>query len=185
MDLSLAEAARLLGKSERQLSYAIKKGEIPAKVAGGRYAIRREDLPLSEGQEAAQRQKAQRAVDMATEVLRPAPAGGDRPRYSIRDLRAVKDGIGLYADVVAASGATSEPAMHVRQSLMHVACGGHAYHRREKAEAFHRARESASMAVMALLLDGGEAGSSLAGRVEETILPAISGLLRHVERKGS
>ncbi len=51
MKLSLSEAARLLNQSERQVRYLIRQGKLRARKADGRWIIRREDLPLSEGQE--------------------------------------------------------------------------------------------------------------------------------------
>ncbi len=58
MDLSLSEAARLLGQSDRQVRYLIQKGKIPAHKKGGRWIVRRDDLPLSPGQLTAAQQKA-------------------------------------------------------------------------------------------------------------------------------
>jgi excisionase family DNA binding protein len=71
MNLSLSEAARLLGKSDRQVRYLITSGKLSARKVDGRWAIRREDLPLSPGQEKAARQKTERAARLALELLDP------------------------------------------------------------------------------------------------------------------
>jgi hypothetical protein len=46
MLLSLPEAARRLGKSERQVRYLIRNGQVPAQKTGGRWMVDSESLPL-------------------------------------------------------------------------------------------------------------------------------------------
>ncbi len=79
MDLSLSEAARLLGKTDRQVRYLIQTGKIPAHKKGSRWIVRRDDLPLSPGQLTAAKQKTERAGRLAEEILRPdAKADGEK-----------------------------------------------------------------------------------------------------------
>lgn len=106
MELSLNEAARLLGKSDRQVRYLIRSGKLQARKADGRWIIRREDLPLSEGQVKAERQKAERASRLAAEILRPdAERAGARKSFSVQETRAFEEGGPLYRDLRAQAGA--------------------------------------------------------------------------------
>lgn len=90
MELSLSEAARLLGKSERQVRYLLRSGKIQGrKGSNGRWEIRRKDLPLSAGQERAQHHKTERAAQLAEEILRPSDS---KKSHSVRELRAYREG---------------------------------------------------------------------------------------------
>ena len=186
MELSLSEAARLLGKSERQVRYLIRSGGLPAKKADGRWRIQRADLPLSEGQQRAAQVKAERAVEIALEVLQPAAdSGGERRRrYSVEELRAYREGAPLYRDFLSAAGAAHPAVEFLREALMLLACGCHEFQGREKAAFYSRAREQASRAVMALLLDGAETYREIVARCETAVLPALGGLIRQAEQRG-
>jgi hypothetical protein len=50
MQLSLADAAIALGRSQRQIRYLIQTGGLAARKEGGRWVIDSADLPLSAGQ---------------------------------------------------------------------------------------------------------------------------------------
>ena len=185
MDLSLAEAARLLGKSERQVRYLIKTGDLAAQKKDGHWRIRREELPFSERQEAAAQHKAERATRLAMEVLQPRDGQqGAARRYSVRELRAYQEGAPLYRELVGATGPAHPAAELLREALMLLACGCHEFQAREKAAFYSRAREQASRAVMALLLEGDEARRGLIDRFEVALLPAIGGLIRQAENRG-
>jgi len=96
MNLSLAEAARLLGKSERQLRYLLKHERMPGRKENGHWVVRREDLPLTPGQERAQAAKKERAFEVAREVLGPKIEGQEAERrLCLRDLRATSEGIAI------------------------------------------------------------------------------------------
>lgn len=178
MDLSLAEAARLLGRSERQVRYLIKTGDLEAQKKAGHWRIRREDLPVSERQEAAAQHKAERAARLAMEVLQPREEQqGSARRYSVRDLRAYQEGAPLYRELAGAAGPDHPAAALLREALMLLACGCHEFQAREKAAFYSRAREQASRAVMALLLEDTEASRGLIDRFEVMLLPAIGGLI--------
>ncbi len=182
MDLSLSEAARLLGKSDRQVRYLIRAGKLPASKKNGRWTIRREDLPLSAKQERAARHKVDRAAQLAEEILRPE--GGDaKKKYSIRDLRAYREGAAIYREL-AAAGADHAATELMRESLMLLACGYHEFQAANKAELYARARHQASRAAMALLLDDEEAHRDRIERLETAFLPALGGLIHHADKRG-
>lgn len=183
MELSLTEAARLLGKSERQMRYLIQEARVPARKVHGHWVIRREDLPLSEGQVRAARQKTERAARLAEEILRPEEESSPQG-HSIRQLRAYQVGVPLYRDLVEKTGADHPAAALMREALMLLACGYHEFESQNKAEHYGRARLHASRTVMALLLDDDESRRDLAGRLESSFLPALGGLIHQAERRG-
>jgi excisionase family DNA binding protein len=185
MELSLAEAARLLGKSERQVRYLIKTGDLAARKRDGHWRIQREDLPISDRQEAAAQHKAERAARLALEVLQAREGQPGSPRrYSVRELRAYQEGAPLYRELVGATGPDHPAAALLREALMLLACGCHEFQAREKAAFYSRAREQASRAVMTLLLEDTESCRGLVDRFEVTLLPAIGGLIRQAESRG-
>lgn len=183
MELSLSEAARLLGKSDRQVRYLIRSGRIPARKHDGHWIIQREDLPLSDGQVRAERQKAERATRLAAEILRPdAGAAGAKKSYSVRETRAFEEGGPLYHDLKAETGAEHPAAVFLRESLMLLACGYHEFDAPKKAEIYSQARHQASRATMALLLDD-EPHQELVARFETSFLPALGGLIHQADRR--
>ena len=50
MELSITEAATLLGRSARTVRAQVARGELPGFKRGGQWVIRKEALPLSEAQ---------------------------------------------------------------------------------------------------------------------------------------
>jgi len=183
MNLSLTETARLLNKSDRQVRYLIMHGGLEARKVDGRWVIRREDLPLSEGQTRAATQKQERAARLAMEVLQPDGESKGSKRYSVRELRAFQEGAPLYRELISAAGADHPAAALLREALMLLACGYHEFDDRNKAAFYARSREQASRAAMALLLEDEEARRDLIDRLETSLLPAIGGLIRHAERR--
>ncbi len=182
MDLSLTETARLLGKSDRQVRYLIRNGKLTARKESGRWLVRREDLQLSAGQERATEHKRERAARLAEEILRP-PAGDPKKKYSICDLRAYREGSAIYLELEAAGGADHAATTLMRESLMLLACGYHEFQAEAKAGFYARARQEASRATMALLLDDEEAHRERVERLETAFLPALGGLIHHAEKR--
>ncbi len=179
VDLSLSEAARLLGKSERQLRYLISNGRIKARKVGRQWSLRRSDLPLSDGQEKAVEQKEARSLG-----LELAASSGNR-QLSVRRIRACQVGLPLYRELRDAVGAEHPAVALLHEALMLLACGYYEFHGREKSAYYRRAREQASRAGMTLMLDGEESRQELVERFEAQLLPAIGGLVRRAEQRGS
>jgi excisionase family DNA binding protein len=179
MDLTLTQAAQLLGKTRRQVEYLIKTGRLPAKKVGTHWVVEDSDLPLSPAQRQAQERKTAALHAVAEEVL-----GATTPkiRYSLRDLKAFREGLALVT-----AGRDQLPEAHpalplLRQALDALAIGCHRFERRGKAEAYGRARDQASLAACALLVDAPPGGEALVAGIEQTLIPAIAGLLRRAER---
>ncbi len=183
MDLLLSEAARLLDKSESQVRYMIKSGQLPARKADGRWRIRREDLPRSAGQLRAAEKKLARAADLAAEVLKPNVARSGKKRLSLHSLRAMEDGAEIYRELVAKLGTDHPAAVQLHEALLLLSCGYYEYSSPEKAAFYGQARQHASRAAGELLLHGEASHESLLGRLEETFMPALGGLVNRAERR--
>jgi excisionase family DNA binding protein len=76
MDLSLDEAAVLLGKTARQVRYLVQTGRLQAKKDGARWVFRKEDLPLGPGAAGARERAVSPLRNVAEDVLPPAAAMG-------------------------------------------------------------------------------------------------------------
>lgn len=182
MDLSLTQAAQFLGQTRRQVEYLIKTGRLPARKDGARWVVTDTDLPLSPGQRQASERKAAALHAVAEEVL---GQGAPRTRYSVLDLKAFREGLAVLADCRAHLPETHPALPLLRQALDDLAVGCHRFDRRGKAEAYGRARDGTSRTVCALLIDAPPGTEALVERLEQTLIPAISGLTRRAERAGS
>jgi excisionase family DNA binding protein len=180
MQLTLTQAAQLLGKTRRQVEYLILQGRLPARKVGERWQIEDTDLPLSPGQRQAERRRADGLRDAAAAVLE---ASAPRPRYSMRDLNAFAAARTLWRDGAAVLPAGHPAGPHLRAALDQLALGCHRFEQPDKAAAYHAARDALSLAACALLLDADESLAALAERIEGEAIPAVAGLLRRAERK--
>ncbi|MEM6455112.1 MAG: helix-turn-helix domain-containing protein [Acidobacteriota bacterium] len=187
MRVSIKEAARLLGQSERQIRYLITRGRLPAEKIGGRWHIERDDLPQTTGQTRAQTTKDARADQLPVEHggVAPAPAKARKP-FTVRSLKAVEIGLPLHRRLVDVCGDDHLAANHLREALTLLVCGYHAFDGQQKGAYYGRAREATSRATAALLLDSGAAvaNAALIDELESQLVPAIGGLVRRAERRG-
>ncbi len=183
-ELTLTEAAQLLGKTPRQVRYMIKTGRLQASKDGERWRIRRDDLPLSERQTLARQAQAEDLRVSVEAALGPhlEPKGAKRG-YSVSSMSAFGKGQSLYGEAREALGSDHPAVSALADSLVSISQGCHRYHDREKLEAYRAAREAAACATAFMLMDGGEAIGGFARRLEEGVLPAICGLIRRSERR--
>jgi excisionase family DNA binding protein len=179
MDLTLSQAAQLLGKTRRQVEYLIKTGRLPARKPGGRWVVADADLPLSPGQRQAQERKAAGLRAVAEEVLE---ARAPRPRYSMRDLKAFREGVAALHGCQEGVDPGHPAVALLRQVLDSLAVGCHRYERHSKAQAYGEARDRASLAACALLLEAPPAAEAVVERIEQGLIPAIAGLMRRADR---
>jgi excisionase family DNA binding protein len=180
MLLSLTQAAQLLGKSRRQIEYLIKQGRLRATKNGGRWQVDEADLPLSPGQRQAIGRRAAGLRQAAAEVL---DGTAPRPRYSMADLHVFASLKTVWQNAEERL-ATDHPARgHLRAALDQIAIGCHRYLRRDKALAYHAARDALSLAACALLLDDDPERVGMAAGIEQEVIPALAGLLRRAEGK--
>ncbi len=184
MDLTLSQAAQLLGKSVRQVRYLIRTDRLPAHKDGGRWRVKSADLPLSPGRQRAGNARADDFRAVVDSALAVTPAQ-QRRRYSVADLPAFKLGRALHRAATGALGEEHASSVALRRALEELALGCHRYHRRDKGDCYHAARDHAAVAAMELAMSDHEAAPSLLERVEQDLLQAIAGLVRRMERRDS
>lgn len=196
MQLTVREAATLLGQSPRTVRARLLRGDLPGTKDGGRWAIDRRDLPLTERQRQALQHKAESLRRTLDEALpsRLARTAGQRTR-SIADLEAFRHGAELLAELEGAS-CSEEPghrrtARLVRGALLALSEVVHHYDGEMKLAAVRRARTGLARAAGELLLAAGsppvEPYAGWAVKLETEVLPAVAGLARWAEslaRKG-
>lgn len=189
MRLSLSQAATLLGKSERQLRYLVKTGQIPATKADGKWSIDEADLPLTASQRSAIDARAEAARRAFEGALPPTdkpdqPDAGRERVYTVTKLEAFRQGQALYRDARALLA--DDPACGLLfAALDHLTRGCHLFHADDKARAFALARAQASAALTHLLLGDAhpDGRRRLAERLEAEVLPRIAGLVASCERR--
>lgn len=189
MELTVQEAATLLGASARTVRARLARGDLPGTKRGSRWVIAREDLPLSERERARLAQRAHELRASVEHALASAPGGARRARSAL-DLETVQHARGLLAELRGADGAG--PALARRElerALVDLVRGAHAYDRESKLLALRRARDRTSRAVAALVLASDGPLDAAAERwveaLEGRVLASLGGLLRWVERLGS
>ncbi len=100
MEISLSEAATILGKSERQVRYLIKTERLPARKAANRWLIEDTDLPLSDGQRRAVAARLGTAREAFDKGLKPAAKAAKKTKedkhYSVTDLGAFRIGFEIW-----------------------------------------------------------------------------------------
>jgi hypothetical protein len=191
VDISIREAAVLLGRSQRTLRAQLARGEIAGRKQGSRWVIARHDLPLTEAQREA---LALRAGEIRETVERALPsrvaAKRGQRRRSLADLDTFRLGrevlLGLHGG--SADGGERRRAAEdsLETGLLALAEGVHAFDPGEKIAALRRARSGFSRAAALLLLEAGEPprepelGSVV--RLENEVLPSLAGLLRWSEK---
>lgn len=172
MQLSIAEAAALLGKSVRQVRYMIDMGRIPARKVGGRWVIRKDALPRSVGQRKAQERRRERLRDAVDDALE-SPRRTPKKRFSFRDLRAVQLMLPIY-EGTRELGEDHPSTLALRMSLEHLCRGCHRYQRGDKAQAYRAGRDEASRAACALALCDTGPAHDLLTRIEDEVMPALA-----------
>ena len=182
MEVSLAEAARLLGKTTRQVRYMIEQGRLNATKTDGVWHIHSDALPRSPGQLQAQQVRLEQAQQTAEEVLRPHKTTSQRGFRSVRDLRAFEVGRDIHRALLPAVGPEHLASRQLREALEHLACACHEFQDVPRRTHFSAARALMARSVTALLLDS-EALVPLADRLEKELLPLLGGLLRGIERR--
>ena len=182
MELTLDQAATRLGKSVRQVRYMIKQGTLPARKRGKRWVVDDHALPTPPAQQKASERK-QRQLRAAVERGLELPDAPRRPRYSVRDLRAIQIVLPLHERAESALGASHSVTGALRQVVEHLARGCHRYDYGEKAVAYSQARDAASQAVGEILLTRPAIADELIGAIEQELMAALAGLLRRLDRK--
>jgi len=189
MEISLKEAATLLGKSERQVRYLIKHGRLKATKVGGQWRVANADLTFTEGQREAVAERLDAARETVTAALEPATkatAAKERKRqYSVRDLEAFQAGAEVFHALQQSLGEEARGCALLYDALVLVARGCHSFHPQEKARRFHEARDGVASALVEILLKEGQRPETagLAERMEQELIPKIGGLVATHEKR--
>jgi hypothetical protein len=181
VDLTLTQAARLLGKTRRQVEYLIKTGRLAAQKQGGRWVVSDADLPLSPAQRQAKLRKAAGLRGAAEDVL---DGSASKAGYSMRDLRAFREALAALQACEASVEAGHPAIALLRRALDSLAVGCHRFDRKSKAQAYGAARDRASLAACALLVQPSSEAEAVVERIEQSLIPTIAGLLRRADREG-
>lgn len=180
MDLTVAEAATILGVTPRTVRSRLARGELDGRKHGKRWVISRDALPLTEAQRRAVHARAQQVRDAVDQAL---PGRTGRTARTLLDLDAFRLGLELYGELRATDSSAAEL---LRQALLHLAEGVHVYARDHKLAALDQARASIGRASATLLLAAEDPAdvAPLVDRLEGTVGPAISGYARWVAKLG-
>lgn len=182
MELSLTDAARLLGKTPRQVRYMLKLGQIQGKRGdNGRWRVASETLPLSDKDLKSRADKVGALRGAVEEALGPHLDARGKRGFSVRETAAFSVGAPLHRVMVSKLGEEHRACKALGEALVCVGCGVHRYHGPDKHAAYGEARERAATAAVLLYLSDEQV--ALAEQIERELLPAITGLVRRYERR--
>ncbi len=182
-ELTLSDAAAVMGCSVRQVRYLIKQGKLPAVKRGGMWWLHRDKLPRTEGQLSAQVQKAEELKQSVHASLGPHLQGPAKSKFGVSTLRAFVVGQEILLACRALPVPVPEATESFTKSLVSIGQGCHRFHPRDKSHAYKLAREEGARTVVLLHLANESATKALAARIEEDFLPAVSGLIRRTDRE--
>jgi hypothetical protein len=193
MDLTVREAATLLGCSARSVRARLARGSLPGRKKNACWTIPRDQLPLTE----TQRRKLQRKADAVRRAVddvlpsRRAATEGQRGR-SVVDLDSFRSLMAIRKEIVAEGSCALPPGLIARVdrdlsgALVRLAEAVLHYDCRDKLAAIAAVRRRlAHVLVLLLLADDGAADGpafSWVHRLEQEALPAVAGFARWVER---
>lgn len=193
MELSVREAAELLGCSTRTLRARLARGEIRGHKRDGAWRIARSDLPLTEAQRDEILSRAEQVRETVEGALpRLTLERGSSPRRSVLDLEPLRHVRALLATWDALDPVppcVADARGHLQAAVTELCRGAHAFDPASKVAAFREARDRLSRAVAALILDSGapldDERKVWVETLEGRALAALGGLLRWAERLGS
>jgi hypothetical protein len=185
MDITIREAAPLLGRSPRAIRARIARGELPARRQGHTWVLPLEHLPLTAAQRASMLGRADDARAAVEQAL-PSRLASTRARKhrSVLDL----DSFRTAREVLLEIAKTPEPDLgivctHLRRALDALAAGTHEFARELRARHYRAARGRVSRAIARLLTTAtfDEPRRTWCERLEGDVLPRLGGLLRWME----
>lgn len=181
MDLSVVEAAVLLGVQPRALRARLARGSMPGVKVDGEWRVRRDDLPMTEPQRARFVERAERA----TEAVRSALPEHVTKGRTLLDLDAFRWGAEAVKTLRGCPG-TELACARLEAALVDLGGAMHTWERSRKLAALERARAGIGETAALVLLAGppGEdpARDAVAAQLERRVAPAIAGLARWVAK---
>jgi len=193
MELSVREAATLMGCSPRTVRAQLARGELPGKKRNGRWRVDRRNLPLTEAQHRVLQEKAQAVRDAVEAALpsRTARRAGDRGR-SVYDLDAFRAGAEVLRSLRAAGDDDLPEATRrraeaaIEAALLALSEAVVQFERDLKLAAIRRSRARLARALGLLLIEMGEPPREpvlgWVQQLEGEVVPALGGFARWVDR---
>lgn len=192
MELSITEAAALLGRSVRTVRAQVARGELPGVKRGGQWFIPKAALPLTEPQRAALQDRADSLRNTLEDALPARLAHTPSQRRGLADLDAFRVGAVLLGALRAAPPGLP-PGLDLgavcralEQAVLDIAEAAAQYDREARRVALVRARAGLGRAQALLLLGAGlrpqEPVDSWLATLEGSLLPAVAGFARWAER---
>lgn len=193
MELSVREAATLMGRSPRTVRAQVARGELPGVKRNGQWKIQRRHLPLTEAQHQALQDKAQTIRDAVETALpsRLARHAADRTK-SILDLDAFRAGVSVLQRMRACSDTTLSDdtrrrvGERIEGALLALSEAVLQFDRQVKLDALHRSRARVAHAIAFLLMDSEipprEPVLGWVCQLENEVAAGIGGLARWVDR---
>lgn len=191
VEITIQQAAPLLGRSVRAVRARIARGDLAARKVDGEWRIPLDQIPLTAEQRADMQHRAELARQ-AVEAALPSRAADtrDRRRRSVADLTPFANGRVLLEQVTASSldESIKEPlARLLHGALLTLGEAAYEFDSRLRAHRFRRARRQLSRIAAMLLLIGPQAlvpttAQEWRRAIENEILPPLGGLLRWCEQ---
>lgn len=186
MDLTVTEAATLLGLTPRAVRARLVRGELKGRKHGGQWKVRKTDLPQTPA-ELAETQARVTDLRDALEAGIPAAVKKKLGAIPLDALEAFDLGRAVLTELTSAAAPALDGARQsLEAGLISLAAGHHRFARKPKLEALRRSRDHVSEAIARLLLvvPGDPRAHDLATRLETEALPRLAGLIRWAERLG-
>jgi len=189
MDLKLKEVANLLGKSERQIRYMIKKGELKAIKKDGQWSIDRECLPFSVKQILTINRKREIFTDGIDKVVNKLAI---KKEYTFTDLRSFQLSYALYREFLNQDGQDGKDLqdnfnVQLGKVFVCLASGYHSFDTQDKIREYKRAKLELCQLLVNLFTKNHQKPSQPLAKamntIEKDIIPSINGLIRAIEKK--
>lgn len=187
MEITLNEAAKILGRPARTLRDQVSRGAIPGSKIGGKWVLHSDKLPLTERQRRAVQARAEEIRASVEEVL-PSRAATSRAqgRRSLADLEPFRKGSSVLREMREAGERWNPAAAELEAGLLALAESNAWYDRDAKVAGIRAARACVGRSVARLLMDGdaplAEPVPGWLETLEREVLPLLAGLSRWAER---
>ena len=195
MELTIREAAVLLGRKPRTLRAQLARGELPGRKLDGVWRLESRQLPLTEAQRDALQRKADRVRQAVDDVLPSRMAASPQQRSrSIADLDAFRRGQEILSEMRQANedldtGRRERAAAILEEALLAFAEGVVLFDKGHKLEAVNRSRSKLARCAAMLLIEGGippaEPIFGWVSAIESEIVPAVAGFARWADGRRS
>ena len=187
MELSVREAATLMGRSPRTVRAQLARGELPGKKLGGQWRVERRDLPLTEAQRRAIQAKADEVRATVEDALpsKQARHAGERTR-SVIDLDAFRIGAEVLKPLrkteTLDEGIRERAIAALEGALIALTESSLLFDPPAKKRALERCRGEMACAVTLLVLAGEGEPAGWAHKLETGMAQAVAGLARWIDR---